>query len=282
MFQENCLKDKNFFITGGGSGLGYAMAERFAGLGANIAICGRTEEKLAQAADKLRKFGTKVLSHQADVRDYAVVEAMFKKTTDQWGHIDGLINNAAGNFLCPSEDLSPNGFKTIIDIVLNGTFNCSQVFGKYLIENKKKGSILNIVTTYTQTGSAFVLPSACAKAGVYALTNTLAYEWACYGIRVNAIAPGPFPTEGAWTRLMPDAAVEKQYLKQNPMERYGEKQELSNLAVFLMSDLAPYINGECVTIDGGKHLQSGEFNFLAQLMPRGELKKIFSKMRPSR
>lgn len=282
MFEKNCLVKKNFLITGGGSGLGLAMAERFAELGANVAICGRTEEKLKAAADKLKGYGTKILIQQADVRDYEAVQKMFQRIIDQWQHLDGLVNNAAGNFLCPSEDLSPNAFKSVVDIVLHGTFNCSQVYGRHLIEKKQKGSILNIATTYTQTGSAFVLPSACAKAGVYALTNTLAYEWANYGIRVNAIAPGPFPTEGAWTRLMPDPSVEKQYLKQNPMNRYGEKYELANLAVFLMSDLAPYINGECVTIDGGKHLQSGEFNFITQLMPREDLKKLFAKMRPSK
>ncbi len=167
-----------------------------------------------------------------------------------------MVDNTAGNFLSASEDLSANAFKSVVDIVLNGSFNCSQHFGSQLINKKQQGSILNIVTTYTETGSAFVLPSASAKAGVLAMTNTLAYEWAAYGIRVNSIAPGPFPTEGAWSRLMPDEKAEKYYLNRIPMKRYGNKEELANLAAFLMSDLAPYMTGSNVVIDGGEHLSS--------------------------
>ena len=169
-----------------------------------------------------------------------------------------------------------------MDIVLNGTFNCTQHFGRHLIETKENGSVLNIVTTYTETGSAFVLPSACAKAGVLALTNTLAYEWATYGIRLNAVAPGPFPTKGAWTRLMPDEKSQERYLSRIPLHRFGNHEELANLAVFLMSDLSPYITGADVVIDGGEHLNSGQFNFLDQLMPRDELKKIFQAMKPGK
>jgi len=214
-----------------------------------------------------------------DVRDYDGVGEMISRVVNEFGSLDGLVNNAAGNFYSPSEDLSPNGFKAIVDIVLHGTFNCSQHFGKYLIREKRPGSILNIVTTYTQTGSAFVLPSAAAKAGVEAMTKTLAYEWAVYNIRVNAIAPGPFPTKGAWSRLMPDPKLEKIYLQKLPTHRYGEHKELANLAVFLMSDLAPYITGETVTIDGGERLRAGQFNFMAELMPREELKKLFAALR---
>ena len=283
MFSSDTLKDKSILVTGGGSGLGLAMATRFAELGANVAICGRTEEKLQKAVGQIKKAGSKKATYRvADVRDYAAVGEMIKALAEAFGELNGLVNNAAGNFYCPSEDLTPNGFKSVVDIVLHGAFNCSQQFGKYLIDNKKGGEILNIVTTYTETGSAFVLPSACAKAGVYAMTNTLAFEWATYNIRVNSIAPGPFPTEGAWKRLMPNPEVEKHYLRRQPTGRYGDPVELANLAVFLMSDLAPYITGECVTIDGGERLQSGQFNFVAQMMPREQLKSLFSMMRPKK
>lgn len=283
MFSSDTLKNKSILVTGGGSGLGLAMATRFAELGANVAICGRTEEKLQKAIEQIKKTGGKKATYRVtDVRDYAAVGEMIKSLAEEFGELNGLVNNAAGNFYCPSEDLTPNGFKSVVDIVLHGTFNCSQQFGKYLIDRKKGGEILNIVTTYTETGSAFVLPSACAKAGVYAMTNTLAFEWATYNIRVNAIAPGPFPTEGAWKRLMPNPEVEKHYLRRQPTGLYGDPVELANLAVFLMSDLAPYITGECVTIDGGERLQSGQFNFVAQMMPRDQLKSLFSMMRPKK
>ncbi|RMI20612.1 MAG: SDR family oxidoreductase [Calditrichaeota bacterium] len=279
MFTNDTLRGKSILVTGGGSGLGLAMAKRFAEVGANVAICGRTEEKLQKAVEEIGQHGTKVLYHVVDVRDFDAVGEMFQRLIAEFGSLEGLVNNAAGNFYCPSEELSYNGFKAVVDIVLMGTFNCTRHFGRYLIDNGKSGSILNIVTTYTETGCAFVLPSACAKAGVYALTNSLAYEWATYGIRVNAIAPGPFPTEGAWKRLMPSPEFEQAYLKRHPMGRYGDKQELANLAVFLMSDLAPYITGECVIIDGGERLQGGQFNFITQLMPREQLKKMFAAMR---
>ncbi len=185
------------------------------------------------------------------------------------------------NFLSASEDLTPGGFKAIIDIVLHGSFNCTHTFGKYLIENDRKGNILNIVTTYAEdTGSAFVLPSACAKAGVLTMTRSLAYEWATYNIRLNAIAPGPFPTEGAWTRLVPDESFEEKFLSKIPAGRYGEPEELANLAAFLMSDMSPYLTGDCITIDGGERLAAGQFNFIDQLAPREQLKKFFKAMKP--
>ncbi|GBD92728.1 putative 2,4-dienoyl-CoA reductase [bacterium BMS3Abin05] len=282
MFTKDTLKEKSILITGGGSGLGFSMAERFAELGANVAICGRTEEKLVNAAEKLNRFGTKIITHVVDVRDYDRVGKMIDRLVEEFGSLEGLVNNAAGNFVSPSEDLSPNGFKAVVDIVLHGTFNCSQHFGRYLIHSERKGCILNIVTTYTQFGSAFVMPSAVAKAGVETMTKSLAYEWATYGIRVNAIAPGPFPTKGAWSRLMPDPRIEKIYLERIPTHRYGEHIELANLAVFLMSDLAPYLTGETVIIDGAEHLQAGQFNFLTQLMPREELKKVFAEYKSRR
>lgn len=286
MFTPDTLNNQTILITGGGSGLGLAMAKMFASLGADIAICGRTEEKLLKAVDEIRIAGeeaepeAEVRYYVTDVRDYEKVKEMTDSIIEDFGSMDGLVNNAAGNFLSASEDLSPGGFKAVVDIVLYGSFNCTHTFGNYLIDNKKKGNILNIVTTYAEgTGSAFVLPSACGKAGVLAMTRSLAYEWATYGIRLNAIAPGPFPTEGAWTRLLPSKKYEKKFLEKIPMGRYGEHQELANLAAFLMSDMAEYITGECVTIDGGENLAAGQFNFIDSLMSRSKLKKVFKMMK---
>lgn len=283
MFKEDTLKNEVILITGGGSGLGLSMAQKFAELGADIAICGRTENKLKDATEALKKHGTDVKWYSADVRDYDAIGEMFDFIIKDFGKLTGLVNNAAGNFLSASEDLTPGGFKAIVDIVLHGSFNCTHHFGNYLIKKKEKGNILNIVTTYAEdAGSAFVLPSACSKAGVLAMTRSLAFEWGTFGIRVNAIAPGPFPTEGAWTRLFPTKKFEKKYLEKIPAGRYGEHEELANLAAFLMSDLAPYITGECVTIDGGEKLSAGQFNFIDGLMSRGKLKTIFKMMKKGR
>jgi NAD(P)-dependent dehydrogenase (short-subunit alcohol dehydrogenase family) len=283
MFKEDTLKNEVILITGGGSGLGLSMAKKFAELGADIAICGRTEKKLKDATEELKEHGTNVRWYSVDVREYEAVGEMFSSIISDFGKLTGLVNNAAGNFLSASEDLSPGGFKAIVDIVLHGSFNCTHHFGNYLIDNKKEGNILNIVTTYAEdAGSAFVLPSACSKAGVLAMTRSLAFEWGTYGIRVNAIAPGPFPTEGAWTRLFPTRKFEKKYLEKIPAGRYGGHEELANLAAFLMSDLAPYITGECVTIDGGEKLSAGQFNFIDGLMSRGKLKSIFKMMKKGR
>lgn len=280
MFKEDTFKNQTILITGGGSGLGLSMAKKLASLGANIAICGRTESKLQKAVEELREYNTEIRFYVTDVRDYEEVGDMFGKMEQDFETVTGLINNAAGNFLSASEDLTPGGFKAVVDIVLHGSFNCTHHFGNYLINSKQEGSILNIVTTYAEnTGSAFVLPSACGKAGVLAMTRSLAFEWAEYGIRLNAIAPGPFPTEGAWKRLFPAKKFEKKYLKKIPMKRYGKHEELANLAAFLMSDLAPYITGECVAIDGGEKLTAGQFNFIDSLMSRGKLKAIFKMMK---
>lgn len=281
MFTDDTLEGQTILITGGGSGLGLAMAQKFASLGSNIAICGRTEEKLQNAVKKITEAGNNISVeyYVADVRDYERIREMVGQIVSDFGEMTGLVNNAAGNFLAASEDLSPGGFKAVVDIVLHGSFNCTHVFGNYLIDEDKEGNILNMVTTYSEsTGSAFVLPSACGKAGVLAMTRSLAYEWATYGIRLNAIAPGPFPTKGAWSRLVPDEDFEDKFLSKIPAHRYGDSKELANLAAFLMSDMAPYITGECVVIDGGERLAAGQFNFIDQLAPREKLKDFFKQL----
>jgi NAD(P)-dependent dehydrogenase (short-subunit alcohol dehydrogenase family) len=293
MFEKTTLAGKHILVTGGGSGLGLAMAKKFQQLGAGVAICGRTESKLQEA---YKLIGEGSLYYVCDVRDSSAVSAMFDFLSDKWGQVDGLVNNAAGNFLAASEDLSPNAFSSVVDIVLKGTFHCTLEFGNRIINkqvNKDKketkeevssvnGTILNIVTTYTETGSAFVLPSACAKAGVLAMTNSLAVEWSTYGIRLNAIAPGPFPTEGAWSRLMPDPSIEDAYKRGIPMGRYGLSEELANLAAYLMSPMADYIQGGCITIDGGERLMAGQFNRFVQWMPRPMIKQAFGAMKRSK
>jgi len=266
MLKDGSLEGKVIVITGGGSGLGRAMTTYFLELGANVVITSRNFEKLQKVKLELEeKTNRKVLPVQCDVRNYNEVEAMLKATLNEYGKVDGLLNNAAGNFISPTERLSSNAFDTIIDIVLKGTKNCTLAFGKHWIEAKQnKSTVLNIVTTYAWTGSAYVVPSATAKAGVLAMTRSLAVEWAKYGIRFNAIAPGPFPTKGAWDRLLPGDLKDKFDMKKKiPLKRVGEHQELANLAAYLMSDFSAYMNGEVVTIDGGEWLQgAGEFNML--------------------
>jgi NAD(P)-dependent dehydrogenase (short-subunit alcohol dehydrogenase family) len=266
MFESGLLKEKTIVITGGGTGLGKSMATRFAELGANLVITSRRQDVIDNTAEELRQYGGKVLAITCDVRDPEQVQSMVDQTVSELGSIDILLNNAAGNFISPTEDLSPNGFKTVVDIVLNGTFNCTQAAGKVMRESDG-GVILNIVTTYAWTGSGYVVPSACAKAGVLAMTRSLAVEWAKYGIRTVAIAPGPFPTKGAWSRLAPPGlGIQKKMINRVPLKRVGEHEELANLASYLVSDQAGYINGEVVTIDGGEWLQgAGEMNELEKL-----------------
>ncbi|MGX7668203.1 SDR family oxidoreductase [Flavobacterium pedocola] len=269
MLRDNALADKVIVVTGGGSGLGKAMTKYFLELGAKVAITSRDLEKLQTTAKELEaETGGKCLAVQCDVRHYDQVEAMLAETLKAFGKVDVLLNNAAGNFISPTERLSANAWDTIIDIVLKGSKNCTLAFGKHWIEAKQENTnVLNIVTTYAWTGSAFVVPSATAKAGVLAMTRSLAVEWAKYGIRMNAIAPGPFPTKGAWDRLLPGDLKEKFDLaKKVPLKRVGDHQELANLAAYLVSDFSAYINGEVVTIDGGEWLQgAGQFNLLEQV-----------------
>jgi NAD(P)-dependent dehydrogenase (short-subunit alcohol dehydrogenase family) len=266
MLRDDALQGKIIVITGGGSGLGKAMTKYFMELGAQVAITSRDLEKLKTTATELEtETGGKCLPIQCDVRHYEQVEAMLEEVLKTYGKVDVLLNNAAGNFISPTERLSANAFDTVIDIVLKGSKNCTLAFGKHWIDSKQVTStILNIVTTYAFTGSAYVVPSATAKAGVLAMTRSLAVEWAKYGIRSNAIAPGPFPTKGAWDRLLPGDLKEKFDLsKKVPLKRVGDHQELANLAAYLVSDFSAYINGEVVVIDGGEWLQgAGQFNLL--------------------
>lgn len=266
MLRDDALKGKVIVVTGGGSGLGKAMTRYFMELGAKVAITSRDLEKLKTTASELEAetSGT-CIAVQCDVRQYDQVEVMLQEVLKAFGQVDVLLNNAAGNFISPTERLSANAFDTVIDIVLKGSKNCSLAFGKHWIESKQESStILNIVTTYAFTGSAYVVPSAAAKAGVLAMTRSLAVEWAKYGIRSNAIAPGPFPTKGAWDRLLPGNLAEKfDMSKKVPLKRVGNHQELANLAAYLVSDFSGYINGEVIVIDGGEWLKgAGEFNML--------------------
>ncbi|HHZ99174.1 MAG TPA: SDR family oxidoreductase [Candidatus Marinimicrobia bacterium] len=261
MFEKDLLKNKTVIVTGGGTGLGKSMARQFGELGAKLSICSRRKEVIDAAAQELRETGAEVLGLQCDVRSGEDVQRMVDETVSKLGPVNVLLNNAAGNFISPTERLSENAFRTVVDIVLTGSFNCSMAVQKVMKENSG-GVMLNIITTYAWTGSGYVVPSACAKAGVLALTRSLAVEWAKYGIRTNAIAPGPFPTEGAWTRLVPPGfKIEKRMKKRIPLQRFGEHKELANLASFLISGGATFINGEVVTIDGGEWLKgAGEFN----------------------
>lgn len=270
MLKENALKEKTLVVTGGGTGLGRAMSKYFLQLGANVVITSRKLDVLQKTAAELEaETGGTVLPLACDVRNDFEVEQVLKQTLEKFGAVHGLLNNAAGNFISPTERLSAKAFGVIIDIVLKGTVNCTLAFGKHWIKQKQPASILNIVTTYAFTGSGYVVPSACAKGGVLAMTRSLAAEWGRYGIRCNAIAPGPFPTKGAWDRLLPGELAQKFDFKNRvPLKRVGDHQELANLAAYLISDFSGYINGEVITIDGGEWLQgAGQFNGLEAVSP---------------
>jgi NAD(P)-dependent dehydrogenase (short-subunit alcohol dehydrogenase family) len=280
MLKPNALKDKTIIITGGGTGLGKSMGTYFLQLGANLVITSRKLDVLQKTADELmQQTGGKVLAVACDVRKYEEVENVIRQTENTFGQIHGVLNNAAGNFISPTERLSHRAFDIVVDIVLKGTYYTTLAAGKNWITKKQPGVFLNIVTTYAWTGSGYVVPSACGKAGVLALTRSLAVEWAKYNIRSNAIAPGPFPTKGAWSRLLPGDLVKKfDPAERIPLKRVGEHQELANLAAYLISDYSGYINGEVITIDGGEWLRNGgEFSHL-ELIPE-EMWDSIEKMR---
>jgi NAD(P)-dependent dehydrogenase (short-subunit alcohol dehydrogenase family) len=278
-FRHDLLQHRTILITGGGTGLGRSLALKCASLGAKVAIVGRREQPLKATVEEIEKAGGRAAWAQCDVRDAASVRTAFDSLEGAVGPVNALVNNAAGNFLCASEDLSDNAFDAVVKIVLYGSFNCTREIGRRLIERKAGGHILSIVTTYAITGSAFVLPSAAAKAGVLAMMRSLAVEWATYGIRLNAIAPGPFKTEGAFSRLMV-GDLEKQALKRVPSKRFGEHDELTNLGAYLLSDASPYQTGDCVTIDGAEGLFSGqEFAGFAHI-DRAAAKEMMSAAKP--
>jgi NAD(P)-dependent dehydrogenase (short-subunit alcohol dehydrogenase family) len=286
MFRSDLLKDKVVVVTGGGTGLGKSMTTRFCELGARVVITSRGKEHLEKGAEEIRGKvkGAQLHTVGCDIRQADQVEAMVRATVEKFGRVDVLVNNAAGNFLSMTEKLSPNGFKAVVDIVLNGSFNATLACGKQMIAQGGGGNILSIVTTYAWTGSAYVVPSACAKAGVLAMTRSLAVEWARHKIRCNAIAPGPFPTEGAWARLVPPGlgdAVSGLTAKKIPAGRFGEHHELTNLAAYLLADESAYITGECVVIDGGEWLMGGEFNGFIN-MDQTALGQMLDMMRPKK
>jgi NAD(P)-dependent dehydrogenase (short-subunit alcohol dehydrogenase family) len=283
MFLPDLLKDKVILITGGGTGLGRSMGERFLQLGAKLAIASRREPLLKQAAQEMMAaYGGEVLPVTCDIRDAARVDAMIDAVWQHYGTLDALVNNAAGNFASPTERLSPRAVDAVLAIVLHGSFYCTLAAGKRWIAAKRPGRVMSIVTTYADTGSAYVVPSAAAKAGVLAMTRSLGVEWAKYGITTVAIAPGPFPTPGAWERLMPGADASEAALARIPLHRVGRHEELANLAAYLLSPMAEYINGESVVIDGGEWLKgAGQFAWLETLSDR-EWEEMAARARSAR
>jgi NAD(P)-dependent dehydrogenase (short-subunit alcohol dehydrogenase family) len=267
MFQNNLLSGKRILVTGGATGLGKSMGKRFLELGASLCICGRREQVLADAAVELRAAtGGTVDTFVCDVRNAERVETMIEHFW-QAAPLDILVNNAAGNFIARTEELSIGAFEAVIGIVLMGTINVTMSCARRWLKQEHHATVLNISTTYAETGSAYVVPSAAAKAGVLALTRSLAVEWGRRGIRTNALAPGPVPTEGAFSRLMPGKELEALAKKRNPLGRFGTHEEVANLAAFLVSDQSGYINGDFIVMDGGEWLQgAGEFNHLGDLL----------------
>ncbi|HEU5139137.1 MAG TPA: 2,4-dienoyl-CoA reductase [Bacillales bacterium] len=254
------MEGKTAIVTGGSNGMGKAMALRFAAEGANVVITGRNEERLHSAEKEVEKeTGVKVLTVQMDVRDLDGVGRMVEETKKRFGGIDILVNNAAGNFICPAEDLSENGWKAVIDICLNGTWNCTQAVGKEMIAQGSGGVMLNMVATYAWTGAPGVVHSAAAKGGILAMTRSLAVEWGRYGIRVNAMAPGPIENTGGAERLFDSEKAIEQIARTNPLRRTGKVEEISEAATFLVSDQSKYINGDCMTVDGGQWMANSRY-----------------------
>ena len=256
MFKEDLLKGKKILVTGGGTGLGREMAKHFAMHGAELYICGRRQNVLEETANIITsKYDSKVYFDTLDIRDSKDVDDYVQSIFEK-GPLDGLVNNAAGNFISPTKDLSPKGFDAISNIVFHGTFYMTHSVGKRWIESSKKGSIINILTTWVWTGSPYVVPSAMSKSGINTMTKSLAAEWGKYGIKINGIAPGPFPTKGAWERLNPDNNDESM-MDTVPLGRVGEMIELQNLATFLMADGCDYLTGQTIGIDGAQYLTGG-------------------------
>jgi NAD(P)-dependent dehydrogenase (short-subunit alcohol dehydrogenase family) len=276
MFAPGLLSKKRILITGGGTGLGKGMAERFLELGATVYICGRREEELKQTADELSTKGP-IQSLRCDVRKIEEVEAMIDFIWDT-GPLDILVNNAAGNFIARTEELSPGAWSAVINIVLMGTLHCTMACGRRWLQSNHPGTVLSISATYAPVGSAYVVPSAVSKAGVEALMRSLAVEWGDRRIRMNAIAPGPIPTQGAFSRVLPRADLETLALERNPQHRFGTVEELANLAAFLVSDGSGYINGEVIRMDGGEFLQgAGEFSNLGRVLREEDWQAIKPK-----
>jgi NAD(P)-dependent dehydrogenase (short-subunit alcohol dehydrogenase family) len=266
MFKDGILKGKRILVTGGGTGLGKEIATRYLSLGADVWLAGRRGPVLEETAKELMgKHGGSVRTHSVDIRDAAAVDAMVQHIWDESGPLTGLVNNAAGNFISPTKDLTPNGFNAIANIVFHGTFYVTQAVGKRWIEGKHKGSVISILVTWVHTGSPYVVPSAMSKAGLHVMTKSLAVEWGRFGIRLNAIAPGPFPTEGASKRLRPGSGGFEDTTQMNPMKRIGRMDELQNLATFLMADGCEWLTGETIGLDGGGYLASGSGAYFAQL-----------------
>jgi NAD(P)-dependent dehydrogenase (short-subunit alcohol dehydrogenase family) len=270
IFATDALAGKSVLVTGGGGGLGREIALAMSTLQATVHICGRRQDVLAgTAAEITSKTGGKVHAHVCDVRDADAVDAMVEAIWQQ-GPLTGLVNNAAANFIAPTKDLSARGYRAITSTVMDGSFHTTLSCGKRWIESGLPGSIVSMLTTWVWTGSAFVLPSAMAKSAIHAMTMSLAVEWGAHGIRLNATAPGPFPTEGAWDKLnpIPDTQSSATNCETVPMGRFGQMPELTNLVAFLLSDACPYLTGQTIAIDGGQHLAGpGTFADLGSLTP---------------
>lgn len=278
MYRSDLLAGKRILVTGGGTGIGLSIGRRYLSLGAELVICGRREPVLAEAVETLqRDTGGKASYKTCDIRDAAQVEELLEWC---WREkpLTGLVNNAAGNFIAQSETLSSRAVDAVLGIVLHGSAYATLGCGKRWLAGGQQGNVLSIITTYAWTGSAYVVPSAMAKAGVLAMIRSLAVEWGGRGVRLNAIAPGPFPTAGAWERLVPKPELAAAFEAKNPLKRAGRHDELANLASFLMADETAYINGEVVTIDGGEWLQgAGQFNFIGDLMSEADWQALKPK-----
>jgi NAD(P)-dependent dehydrogenase (short-subunit alcohol dehydrogenase family) len=281
-YRPDLLQGQHILVTGGGTGLGSAMATTLASLGAAITICGRRRTPLEETVSRMRADGLRAEGIPCDIRKRPRVDAMIAEAETRQGPLTGLVNNAAGNFLALSDELDPRGFEAVMSINVSGTFHCTQACARLWIERETPGSVLSIVTTYIETGSAFLLPSAASKAAIATMMRSLAVEWGPFGIRLNAIAPGPIPTKGAWDRLMPDETFEQTLRASVPLGRFATREELGDLAAYLMSEAASSITGQVIELDGGARLAGhGSFNGLMQV-PREKLAKHFETLRPQR